>query len=156
MAPKAAQKKSPAAQKLAKQGAPVTAPTKRQGKAVLAPVVPITVKSLVKPRPAPIPLAAAQPRPDPSSIARKAMQLRQQVGKKVDGYGAPAPVVRKVAEYLIRFEDGTVLHAVGPHADVLVRFTDECNSICLAEGKAYYDGPAMTKYTPEEWAARQL
>ena len=50
--------------------------------------------------------------------------------------------------------DGTVLHATGKHADVMVRFSNECQEICQTQGLAAYNGPPLTHYTAEEWAAK--
>ena len=58
-----------------------------------------------------------------------------------------------IVEFKVVLSDGTVLHAEGKHADVMVRFSNECQEICQTQGLAAYNGPPLTHYTAEEWAA---
>jgi hypothetical protein len=73
----------------------------------------------------------------------------------VDGFGKPVTTVKPtIVEFKVVLSDDTVLHAVGEHADVMVRFSDECQNICQTQGLAAYNGPPMTRYTAQEWAAK--
>jgi len=125
---------------------------------------PVTKKSQapveIKPVAKVIPITdAPTPRPRPASdavsnLAKKVMAMQQQKApQKVDGFGKPQEQVR-VAEYLIKLEDGTVLCAEGKHADVIARFVEECQNICIGQGLAYYGGPPLTRYSAEQWEAR--
>lgn len=111
----------------------------------VAKVIPITEAPAPRPRPASDAV---------SNLAKKVMAMQQQRSpQKVDGFGKPKASAQ-VAEYLIKLEDGTVLHAEGKHADVIARFVEECQNICIGQGLAYYGGPPLTRYSAEQWEAR--
>lgn len=101
-------------------------------------------------------------------VAEQPTQLsplqRQAVQSQLDGLrqgfraavGAPAEKPAQPAlavEYKVTFSDGSVLLARGEHADVILRFNDECQSLCLSQGMAVYNGPPMKRLTAEQYAA---
>ena len=59
-----------------------------------------------------------------------------------------------IVEFKVVLSDGTVLYAEGKHADVMVRFSNECQEICQTQGLAAYNGPPLTHYTAAELATR--
>lgn len=140
------------------------APHKTTTKTPAKKVSKLTMRAIKAPKPEEVEIVKAAPvQPRRSSslglrqgvvdISAKAAELRDKhVRQSVDGNGKPVPKV--ISEYLIKFEDGTVLHAEGRHADVIAHFIDECQAICLGAGMAAYNGPPMTKYSANEWAAR--
>jgi hypothetical protein len=101
------------------------------------------VKPTAKTEPvaAPAVVAPQAPKFTTGDLVRKALQLPK----------GPKPTI---VEFKVTLSDGTVLHATGKHADVMVRFSNECQEICQTQGLAAYNGPPLTHYTAEEWAAK--
>jgi hypothetical protein len=131
-------------------------PKKATAKAKPAPVKP-TAKT--EPAAAPAVVAPQAPKFTAGDLVRKALQLRQQhtlnapaaTGEALGALKCPKPTI---VEFKVTLSDGTVLHATGKHADVMVRFSNECQEICQTQGLAAYNGPPLTHYTAEEWAAK--
>jgi hypothetical protein len=71
-----------------------------------------------------------------------------------EALGVPKGPKPTIVVFKVVLSDGTVLHAEGKHADVMVRFSNECQEICQTQGLAAYNGPPMTRYTAQEWAAK--
>ena len=133
-------------------------PRKNQPKKATAKAKPAPVKPTAKTEPtaAPAVVAPQAPKFTAGDLVRKALQLRQQ-----HTLNAPAPTTEvpkgskpTIVEFKVVLSDGTVLHATGKHADVMVRFSNECQEICQTQGLAAYNGPPMTRYTAQEWAAK--
>ena len=135
-------------------------PRKNQPKKATAKAKPAPVKPTAKTEPAAAPAVVAPQAPKftAGDLVRKALQLRQQ-----HTLNAPAPTGElrcqkgpkpTIVEFKVVLSDGTVLHATGKHADVMVRFSNECQEICQTQGLAAYNGPPMTRYTAQEWAAK--
>jgi hypothetical protein len=57
----------------------------------------------------------------------------------------------KALKYTIEFTTGDVLYAEGEHADVLLRYLEECQHVASSNCLALYTGPGLKKYTAEEW-----
>jgi hypothetical protein len=92
-------------------------------------------------------------------LVRKTLQLRQQhtlnaPAATSEALGAAKGPKPTIVEFKVTLSDGTVLHATGKHADVMVRFSNECQEICQTQGLAAYNGPPLTRYTAQEWAAK--
>ena len=106
----------------------------------------------------PVVVAPQAPKFTAGDLVRKALQLRQQhtlnapaaTGEVLGTPKGPKPTI---VEFKVTLSDGTVLHATGKHADVMVRFSNECQEICQTQGLAAYNGPPLTRYTAEEWVA---
>ena len=131
-------------------------PKKATAKAKPAPAKP-TVKT--EPEPAPVVVAPSAPKFTAGDLVRKALQLRQQHTLNApaatgEALGTPKGPKPTIIEFKVTLSDGTVLHATGKHADVMVRFSNECQEICQTQGLAAYNGPPLTHYTAEEWAAK--
>ena len=133
-------------------------PLKNQPKKATAKAKPAPVKPTAKTEPAAAPtiVAPQAPKFTAGDLVRKALQLRQQ-----HTLNAPAPTTEvpkgskpTIVEFKVTLSDGTVLHATGKHADVMVRFSNECQEICQTQGLAAYNGPPLTRYTAQEWAAK--
>jgi hypothetical protein len=119
------------------------------------------VKPTAKTEPAAAPAVVAPQAPKftAGDLVRKALQLRQQHTLNApaatgEALGAPKGPKPTIVEFKVTLSDGTVLHATGKHADVMVRFSNECQEICQTQGLAAYNGPPMTRYTAQEWAAK--
>jgi hypothetical protein len=132
-------------------------PRKNQPKKATAKAKPAPAKPTVKtePEPAPAVVAPSAPKFTQGDLVRKALQLRQQhtLNAPVPPAGPRGPKPT-IVEFKVTLSDGTVLHATGKHADVMVRFSNECQEICQTQGLAAYNGPPLTHYTAEEWAAK--
>jgi hypothetical protein len=136
-------------------------PRKNQPKKATAKAKPAPVKPTAKTEPvaAPAVVAPQAPKFTTGDLVRKALQLRQQhtlnapaaSGEALGSSKGPKPTI---VEFKVTLSDGTVLHATGKHADVMVRFSNECQEICQTQGLAAYNGPPLTHYTAEEWAAK--
>lgn len=105
------------------------------------------------------PVVAEQPK-QLNPLQRQAVQnqlssLRQGFKEKVTPEAEEKKVRPTCVEFKVTLSDGTVLLARGEHADVILRFSDECQSICIQNGQAVYTGPPMKKFTAAEWAAEQ-
>jgi hypothetical protein len=116
-----------------------------------------TVKTESEPAPAVV--APSAPKFTAGDLVRKALQLRQQhtlnaPAATSEALGAAKGPKPTIVEFKVTLSDGTVLHATGKHADVMVRFSNECQEICQTQGLAAYNGPPMTRYTAQEWAAK--
>jgi len=136
-------------------------PRKNQPKKATAKAKPAPVKPTAKTEPAAAPAVVAPQAPKftAGDLVRKALQLRQQHTLNAsaatgEGIGAPKGPKPTIIEFKVTLSDGTVLHATGKHADVMVRFSNECQEICQTQGLAAYNGPPLTRYTAEEWAAK--
>jgi hypothetical protein len=105
------------------------------------------------------PVVAEQPK-QLNDLQRQAVKnqlssLRQGFKAKVTPEAEEKKVRPTCVEFKVTLSDGTVLLARGEHADVILRFSDECQSICIQNGMAVYTGPPLKKFTAEEWAAEQ-
>ena len=136
-------------------------PRKNQSKNSTVKAKPAPAKPTAKTEPvaAPAVVAPQAPKFTAGDLVRKALQLRQQhtlnapaaTGELSERRRVPS---RRSSSSRSTLSDGTVLHATGKHADVMVRFSNECQEICQTQGLAAYNGPPMTHYTAEEWAAK--
>ena len=140
--------------------------------------IPSSAKPTVKPKKSPVKTTPVQktlpavekvvpidtpvsPRPRPSAaelsnLARRVMQRQQETaapGNRVDGFGKPIEAPPTAVEITVKYSDGTVTSAVGKVAEVMVKFSEECQVQAVGRGLAYYGGPEMTKYTKDEWEA---
>ena len=136
-------------------------PRKNQPKKAAAKAKSVPVKPTAKTDPpaAPAVVAPQVPKFTAGDLVRKALQLRQQhtlnaAAATGEALGAPKGPKPTIVEFKVTLSDGTVLHATGKHADVMVRFSNECQEICQTQGLAAYNGPPLTHYTAEEWATR--
>ena len=136
-------------------------PRKNQPKNATAKAKPAPVKPTAKTESAAAPAVVAPQTPKftAGDLVRKALQLRQQHTLNsptgtAETLGAPKGPKPMIVEFKVTLSDGTVLHATGKHADVMVRFSNECQEICQTQGLAAYNGPPLTHYTAEEWAAK--
>ena len=139
------------------------APRKNQPKKATAKAKPAPVKRTAKTEPAAASVVEA-PKPQKftsGDLVRKALQLQQQhtmrapvpTGKALGAPKGPKPTI---VEFKVTLSDGTVLHATGKHADVMVRFSNECQEICQTQGLAAYNGPPLTRYSAAEWEAKNV
>ena len=139
------------------------APRKNQPKKATAKAKPALVKRTAKTEPAAAPVVEA-PKPQKftsGDLVRKALQLQQQhtlrdpvpTGEALGTSRGPKPTI---VEFKVTLSDGTVLHATGKHADVMVRFSNECQEICQTQGLAAYNGPPLTRYSAAEWEAKNV
>jgi hypothetical protein len=104
-------------------------------------------------------VAPKPPKFTSGDLVRKALQLQQQHTLRApaatgEALGAPKGPKPTIVEFKVTLSDGTVLHATDKHADVMVRFSNECQEICQTQGLAAYNGPPLIRYTAEEWAAK--
>jgi len=136
-------------------------PRKNQSKNPTVKAKPAPAKPTAKTEPAAAPevVAPQAPKFTAGDLVRKALQLRQQHTLNApagtgEALGAPKDPKPTIVEFKVTLSDGTVLHATGKHADVMVRFSNECQEICQTQGLAAYNGPPMTRYTAQEWAAK--
>ena len=133
-------------------------PRKNQSKNSTVKAKPAPAKPTAKTEPvaAPEVVAPQTPKFTAGDLVRKALQLRQQhtLNAPVPTTEVPKGPKPTIVEFKVVLSDGTVLHATGKHADVMVRFSNECQEICQTQGLAAYNGPPMTRYTAQEWAAK--
>ena len=134
------------------------APRKNQSKNSTVKAKPAPAKTTAKTEPAAAPevVSPQAPKFTAGDLVRKALQLRQQhtLNAPVPTTEVPKGPKPMIVEFKVVLSDGTVLHAEGKHADVMVRFSNECQEICQTQGLAAYNGPPMTRYTAQEWAAK--
>lgn len=82
---------------------------------------------------------------DPLKLAAMSASLKdKQISRLV-------PEGNKVARYTIEFTSGEVLYAEGEHADVLVRYLEECQHLAAENCLTMYTGPGLRKFSEEEW-----
>ena len=115
-------------------------PRKNQPKKATAKAKPAPVKPTAKTESAAAPAVVAlqAPKFTAGDLVRKALQLRQQHTLNApagtgEALGAPKGPKPTIVEFKVILSDGTVLHATGKHADVMVRFSNECQEICQTQ-----------------------
>ena len=84
---------------------------------------------------------------DPVKLAALSAGLKNVNNKLIP----PTLLENKVLEYVIKFTSGDVLYAEGEHADVLVRYLEECQHLASENCLTMYTGPGLRKFSPQEW-----